>query len=299
MSKRGWLAWVISLTGHALLVVCVVQLSAALPSSPDTPKADVNRVIDAPGEYCSISISFDDDPPKSAPTPIRQKADPPKKQLEQPAPKSSQIHDNQVESKVKDDPGATGLVQAGHRAPGAMPLDGKLTRPGASIVYVLDQSGSMVRDGNLKRAIAMLKASLGQLGSDVRFQVVVYDSKSTIMRINGSRELVMASESNRKQADTLLDEIIGEGSSRHVEGLITGLGLHPDILILLTDADELSRADVARCKQWNRKGTAIHAIVLGKAATGNSSLQELTGSERLHHIAASGLANPSPNRRSP
>jgi hypothetical protein len=95
--------------------------------------------------------------------------------------------------------------------------------------------------------------------------------------------LAAASDANRAEVDALLAEIIGEGSSRHCDGLITGLGLHPDVLILLTDADELSPAEVARCKQWNRKGTAIHAVVFGKM-NGISSLRALTGPERLQHV---------------
>lgn len=281
MCRRGWLAVVISCTAHGLLVFGVVLLCAALRSSPESPKPDANRVIDAPDDYGSISISLEEESVKQAPISIRPQAVPPKERDDLPAPKAIAVQSNSTEPQVKQDPG---VVQAGYQKPGVVPLHGKMTSAGASIVYVLDQSGSMARDGKLKHAIATLKASLRQLGPDVRFQIVVYDSKPTILRIDGRRELAAASDVNRAEVDALLAEIIGEGSSRHCDGLIAGLGLHPDVLFLLTDADELSPAEVARCKRWNRKGTAIHAAIFGKPKTEHVSLRELTGPDRLHHV---------------
>jgi hypothetical protein len=275
------MAWAVSLTGHGLLVFGVVQLCAALRRLPDSPKPVVNSIIEPPADYCSVSISLGDEPRKRTPAPVRSKTDPPKQRDELPEPKAVQVQRNSVGPPAKDDPG---VVQPSHNTSGVLHLHGRLTRAGASIVYVLDQSGSMARDGKLKQALAMLKASLAQLGPDVRFQIVVYDSKPAILRIGGSRELVGASEANLAQADALLSEIIGEGSSRHCDGLIAGLGLHPEVLILLTDADELSTSEVNRCKLWNRKATAIHAFIFGESEGIESSLRELTGPERLHHV---------------
>lgn len=277
MSKRGKLAWAVSIGGHTLLVLGIIRLCAFLQGSPNPPKAVVNLVIDNPYDGISVSVCFEEAPTQKLEPSKRPKRDDP------PAPKNlADTNANASNSNNNSNPG--GVVQAEHRTPGAIPLHGKITRSGASIVYVLDRSGSMARDGKLQKAIAMLKASLRQLGPDVRFQIVSYDSRPTVYRIAGRVDLALANDANIAQAEAILNDEIGEGSSRHVEGLIAGLGLRPDMLILLTDGDDLSPDDVKRIRNWNKKGTEIHAIVLGNPGADHSSLRALTGAERLHFL---------------
>jgi hypothetical protein len=138
----------------------------------------------------------------------------------------------------------------------------------------------------LTHAVGLLKSSLRQLGPGVRFQIVTYDSQAVVARLAGAVDLVLASASTIAQAETILDDLSGEGSSRHAEGLKAGLGLHPDLLILLSDAGDLSAADVKHIKQWNQKGTVIHAVLLGPAeGTNVALLSELTGPGRVHFVA--------------
>ncbi len=285
MTRRCWLAWAVSLAGHGAIVLGIAQLCAFRQHSQTSPKVAVNRVIAPPEQYCSISVSFAEEPSKPNPTPSQPKADPPKQRDNPPAPKSISNQSSPAAPIAKDNPGPSGLVQTGHHATGVAPLHGRIDSRGTSIVYVIDQSASMARGGKLKNAIAMLKASLRQLGPEVRFQIVTYDSVAMIARIGGSSQLVEAGDANIVQAESLLDAVVGEGSSRHADGLIAGLGLHPSVLILLTDADELSPAQIARIKLWNRHGTAIHAVILGDGKPSrSSSLRELTGPDRLHFV---------------
>ena len=287
MTKRGWLAWAVSLAGHGLLVFGVCRYFVFAPHSPVSPKP-VNRVIEAPIDYGSVSISFVEELKPSEPVSNSQTVAAPVQSPEKrdgaPRSMANRNQGNPIEPRPEQGPQPSGLAQPGHPVPGVAPLHGKIAQPGTSIVYVLDVSGSMARERKLQRAIGMLKASLRQLGPDVRFQVVTYDSQATISRIGGSSELVKASEASLTQADAILDRLIGEGSSRHVEGLIAGLGLHSDVLILLTDADELLPTDMTRIKQWNKKGTAIHAVLFGTASVGKSPLQDVVGKDRLHYL---------------
>lgn len=285
MSKRMWLAWVVSLAGHGLLVFGIVQLCAFLRSSPDSSKPTVNRVIDAPPEYANISVSFGEEASKPEHAPEPQQVKPvyptPKEPVESPIANPATPPKNHNHQGTE----APTVVQAGHREFGIAPLHSKITRPGMSIVYVLDQSGSMAREGKLRRAIAMLRASLRQLGPDVRFQIVAYDSKPAVFRIGGTSDLVSANMENIAKAEAILEQVVGEGSSRHCDGLMTGIGLHPDVLILLTDADELMPHEVKRLKDWNRKGTSIHAVLFGtRSDDGESSLRQLAGANRVHSI---------------
>jgi hypothetical protein len=124
----------------------------------------------------------------------------------------------------------------------------------------------MAQEKKLSHAVALLKASLTQLGPGVRFQIVTYDSLALPFRLAGNLSLAPASAKNIADAGKLLDGLVAEGSSRHVEGLQAGLALQPDFLILLTDAGDLSSTDVKRIKQWNLKGTSIHAFLIGVGA---------------------------------
>src|SRR5262249_55239124 len=150
-------------------------------------------------------------------------------------------------------------------------------KPGFSIVYVLDRSGSMGRDRKLNHAIDSLRSSLRQLASDVRFQIVAYDSRADVLRIGHSTDLVFASPANIEDAQEQLQALNGEGSSRHLEGLRTGLSMQPDLLILITDADDLTAKEVQQVKKWNARGTSIHAVLVGSSGESAASLQELAG----------------------
>jgi hypothetical protein len=260
----------------------------ALPaarSSRVATEPGLDLKIRAPENFVPISFQFD----SSAPIQQRQAATPPANLVAAPQPKP----------KVpKNDGLSQNITQAAHQttepvAPPAVnaagsakvgPLHGPF-QPGPSIVYVLDRSGSMAQDRKLTHAVALLKASLANLGPQNRFQVVTYDSQAAPLRLAGNLILAPASVKNVADAANLLDGLVAEGSSRHVEGLRTGLEFQPDFLILLTDAGDLSSADLRRIKQWNRKGTSIHVFLLGAGANDDiASVRELAGAANVHFV---------------
>lgn len=283
MRKRGWFAIAVSLVGHGLCIFAIIHLCAFLRQSPAHPKI-VDTRIEAATDFGSITVSFVEDSPPTEPSAKKKDAEPPRKKDNTPLIVTDRGHPVSNAYHSQANSASPNVAPAAYQNNGGIALHGKITQAGASIVYVLDQSGSMGRERKLLRAIALIKASLRKLGPDVRFQIVVYDSRATVLRLNRSTDLAFATESNLAEAEALMDGLVGEGSSRHVEGLLAGLALRPDVLILLTDADELSPAEVTRVKQTNFKGTAIHAVLLGTKKTGESPLQTLTGPERLHFI---------------
>jgi hypothetical protein len=286
-SRRAWLAFGVSLAGHAALVVTFLQTRALFLEAPARAKLHVDRRIDGPEGYSPVILRLDEPPPSPAPSkehhlpivpnsPIRASA-----ADKQEVARTGGNAANGGPTSTQNDNAIDGATH------GVAPLHGKMTTAGASIVYVLDRSGSMGRDRKLARAVALVKASLQQLGVEVRFQIVTYDSQATIARIDGSLEPVVANPANIAAANRQLDDLVGEGSSRHFEGLRAGLGLHPDVLILITDADELSPNEVQVLGKWNAKRTRIHAVLLGEARSdGPSSLRELAGPGRVHYSSS-------------
>jgi von Willebrand factor type A domain len=161
-------------------------------------------------------------------------------------------------------PAQTVISPAGHQSSlnstGAKPLHGPL-RPGKSVVYVLDRSASMGIDGLLPRAGAAIKASLGQLGPDVRFGIVAYNGGASSF----SPALLAATPENVRRAGAWLDQLPAEGRSNHVAGVRDGLWLHPDAIVLLTDADDLDDGEVRAIAKLMRAPVRLSVAIFGSA----------------------------------
>jgi hypothetical protein len=141
---------------------------------------------------------------------------------------------------------------------GPKPIHGKL-RSGTTVVYILDRSASMGVDGLLSRAVAALQASLQQLEPDQRFQVVAYNGGTSVM----ASEPLRPTPANVTRATNWLLDLTAEGQSRHTAGFQEALSYRPDLLFLLTDADDLEWADVRAIKAQLRTPVVISAAVFG------------------------------------
>jgi hypothetical protein len=131
---------------------------------------------------------------------------------------------------------ATPPVAHAPGSPAARPIHGAL--PAAkTIVYVLDASGSMGEWGKLAKAKAALVATLRRQPPEVRFQVVVYSGTARPL-LNGG--CAAATPENVALAAEKLRGVEPAGRSDHAEGLRAALALRPDLVLILTDADDLS-----------------------------------------------------------
>ncbi len=285
---RKWkgLSWIASCAVHALVVACAYKVYESW--SHNTPKEEpsCDRVVHE-DSYPNVAVTFDYPVSLSLtsaqPIPSRNKVEPPwlkrrpdaqiqSQALAQPAAMAGQATNEDEHSSGKH--GNEKIIP---------PLHGHLAQQNASIVYVLDKSSSMAIGGKFAYAIAMLKKSLQQLDVKVRFQIVSYDSKATITHIGGNLELVTATEAHRAEAEKCLDELDAEGSSRHYEGIRAGLSLHPTVLILLTDAGELTPREAAHIQQWNRGVTDIHVVLLSQTQA-DASWEAVTSRNKIHHF---------------
>lgn len=133
-------------------------------------------------------------------------------------------------------------------------------------VYLLDASGSM-GGAPIRVAKAELLASLRSLDATQQFQVIFYNQTPRPMRLKGAAraELYWASNINQTLASQDIAGVTPSGGTSHVPALKLALGMSPEVIFFLTDADEprLSAADLNDIKQMNKGRTRIHCIEFG------------------------------------
>jgi von Willebrand factor type A domain len=127
---------------------------------------------------------------------------------------------------------------AGTASAAARPIHGAMT-PGQTVVYVLDGSGSMGEFGKFAAARAALVATLRRQPEGVRFQVIAYSGAARPLFPGGC---VPATPANVAAAEAKLLALEPAGRSNHAEAVRLAAGLRPDVILLLTDADDLSAA---------------------------------------------------------
>lgn len=167
-----------------------------------------------------------------------------------------------VDSNVKP---ATAVSSPG---PGASPLHGAM-KPGQSVVYILDCSGSMGEFGKFARARAALIATLSRQPEGVRFQVILYNS--TVRQLIPGGLITVAA--NIQAAETRLATVEPAGRSNHAEALRMAAGLHADAIVWLTDADDLSFAKLKPA--LTNAGKPMPVYVAEVTARGVGNPQEL------------------------
>jgi hypothetical protein len=120
------------------------------------------------------------------------------------------------------------------------PLHGPLGN-GQTVAYVLDCSGSMGEFGRFAAARAALLATLQQQPETVKFRVVAYNTTARPVvserPVAVTREAVAAVEAE-------LGRLRPTGRSDHAAGLRLALTPRPDVIVLLSDADELTASAV-------------------------------------------------------
>jgi hypothetical protein len=131
---------------------------------------------------------------------------------------------------------------------------------GRRIVYVLDGSASMGKNGAFKFGCAELNASLARLPGDAKLQIIIYNSQpqNVLPRYPGWLEPTPVVLEEIRQA---LARQMPEGKTEHGRALRQALLLRPDVMFFLTDANDLQPEHLLMASQLNR-GTIIHTIEL-------------------------------------
>ncbi len=135
---------------------------------------------------------------------------------------------------------------------------------GHSFAYVIDCSGSMALRNSLEVAKRELLASLNQLPPDARFSVVLYNLRARVLTDPGGQQgLMPATTANKMRVQGQLQTVGPDGGTDHMVALRTALGLKPEVIFFLTDADLMSDNDVNEILA-ETQGSRIQAVEFGR-----------------------------------
>ena len=135
---------------------------------------------------------------------------------------------------------------------------------GHSFAYVIDCSGSMALRSSLEVAKRELLASLNQLPPDARFSVIFYNLRARVFTDPGGQQgLMPATTANKVRVQAQLQTVAPDGGTDHMVALRTALGLKPEVIFFLTDADLMTNNDVNEILA-EAQGTRIQAVEFGR-----------------------------------
>jgi hypothetical protein len=142
-----------------------------------------------------------------------------------------------------------------------------LSGVGYKFVYVFDRSGSMDGHGGAPLAAAKseLIHSLERLEKVHQFQIIFYNEHPRVFTLSGNDgRLAFGTEQNKRLADRFVNGITADGATQHEEAIMLALGMNPDVIFFLTDADEpsLSAKQLAHIARRNN-GTSINTVEFG------------------------------------
>ena len=142
-----------------------------------------------------------------------------------------------------------------------------ISAEGNVFCYVVDSSSSMDQDDAIGMARDELIASLQQLQTTQRFQILFYDSELHPLT-NGKQQTFSATDAHLKFASQFILSQQTSGGTVHQPALLAALKLAPDVIFFLTDGEtsELCARDLQQIKQFNRRRIKIHVIQFGSGA---------------------------------
>jgi hypothetical protein len=277
--RRGIPAWLMSLALHASLLVCLALLAPIQPRQPGLVTdrtAGIALVQQSASKTTYYSESNAEEGPDSPDAAAAAASS---------LPRIDQIPVQLAASLPSADgiqtplggglslPGADGFTSGG-QGPRKVGGGGTQTQvfgiegTGSRFIYVFDRSASMegFRGRPMAAAKAELTASLRDLASVHQFQIIFYNERSTVFNPFRPQQprMMFGTDDNKALAADFLRSINPAGSTRHMQALKLALGLRPDVIFLLTDADEpqLTSGELDEIRRRNR-GTAVHAIEFG------------------------------------
>jgi hypothetical protein len=152
---------------------------------------------------------------------------------------------------------------------------------GKRIVFVLDRSLSMGLDGAFRQARAELLGCLRALPEGTAVQVVLYNRAAEPLL---SWKLLPIDEGMIARIEAKLNDTCVEGETDHEKALAVALGFEPDAIYLVTDADDLTAAQVQHITRINRNRIALHTIDVSRRLRAASMLEALARNNGGRHL---------------
>jgi hypothetical protein len=142
---------------------------------------------------------------------------------------------------------------------------GLLSVPGTArrIVYLVDRSVSMGPSGALATAVQEVAASLRTLPPNALFQVFPYNNLAEPLKLDGQRGLAPADPAIIENAIEQLAHVQPSGPTDSAQALSCAFQLRPDVVLLLTDADELTATRLPSLRR-TRGQAILHVVELSR-----------------------------------
>ncbi|MCC6509084.1 MAG: hypothetical protein IT423_08250, partial [Pirellulaceae bacterium] len=101
-------------------------------------------------------------------------------------------------------------------------------------------------------------------------------------QLAGNTGMLSGTEENKKSAVSYVRSMVADGSTEHLDALRLALGMGPDVIFFLTDAEEpgMTKRELDDLvERASRHATVIHTIQFGTGGNRNSSswISELAG----------------------
>lgn len=139
---------------------------------------------------------------------------------------------------------------------------------GSKFLYLFDRSASM--SGYEGRPLAAAKrelaSSLRSLESTHQFQIIFYNNRPSVFNpfMPQPPRMVFGEDKNKRLAEDYIRNMTADGGTDHMLAINLALGLAPDVVFFLTDADDpqLTAAELAQIERRNR-GVVFNTIEFG------------------------------------
>lgn len=134
---------------------------------------------------------------------------------------------------------------------------------GSKFVFAFDRSDSMV-GAPLASAKRELLKGVSQLKKTHQFQIIFFNHRRHIFDLSGGRNRIpFATDQTKERAVRFVGGITASGGTDRYAALWAALGMRPDVIFFLTDADNpMTAAQLERVRRRN-DGTSIHCIEFG------------------------------------
>src|SRR5262249_37444294 len=143
------------------------------------------------------------------------------------------------------------------------------------VALVTSRSLPRARTQPLAAARAQLRPCLAALPPGTKFQVVFYNGGADPLPSTESDGLLPADGPTLARVLSLLPTVCAEGKTDHVQALRCGLAFRPDVLFLVTDADDLNPIHVREVTRLNQGRTVIHTVDVDSQHRGAEMLGQL------------------------
>jgi hypothetical protein len=165
--------------------------------------------------------------------------------------------------------GPSGGAKSG--SPPLLAVSGRANR----VAYVIDRSISMGQSGALKRAVEEVNASLSQLNPEMQFLILAYNKSAAPLLTTG---WTSADPTSLEDARRRLEGLTATGATDHVNALLRAVQTRPDLIFLVTDADDLRDDSVRRITGMNQGRAKIHVVELARGKGMDGPLARLAES---------------------